>query len=133
MENKHVGLLIIGIAIVVGILVLIFNISLRSISEMSCSHGPECTMYGTMNAQLWISLSITLIILLIGIIILFTKPKEKIVVKTLREKKKKLNLAGLDKNEKEIIKYSAERKRCNIPENTDGKIKYWKSWNNQTS
>ncbi len=103
MENKHVGLLIIGIGIIVGILVLIFNFSLKSISEMSCSHGPECTMYSTMNAQLWISLSITLIIFVIGIVIMFTKPKEKIVVKTLREKKKKLDVSGLDKKEKEVI------------------------------
>lgn len=103
MENKHVGLLIIGIAVVVGILVLIFNLSLKSISEMSCSHGPECTMYDTMNAQLWISLSITLVILLIGIIIMFTKPKERIIVKTIRKRKKKINLTGLDKKEKEVI------------------------------
>jgi uncharacterized membrane protein len=104
MENKHVGMLIIGIALVVGILVLIFNFSLKTISEMSCSHGPECTMYDTMNAQLWISLSIVLIILIIGIVIMLTKPKEKLVVKTLHEKKKKLNLNGLDKNEKEVVK-----------------------------
>jgi uncharacterized membrane protein len=104
MENKHVGMLIIGIALVVGILVLIFNFSLKTISEMSCSHGPECTMYDTMNAQLWISLSIVLIILIIGIVIMLTKPKEKLVVKTLHETKKKLNLNGLDKNEKEVVK-----------------------------
>jgi uncharacterized membrane protein len=103
MENKHVGWLIIGIALVIGILVLIFNFSLKTISEMSCSHGPECTMYDTMNAQLWISLSIVLIIFIIGIVIMLTKPKEKLVVKTIKEKKKKLNLAGLDKKEKEVI------------------------------
>ena len=77
MENKHVGLLIIGIAIIIGILVLIFNISLRNISEMSCSHGPECTMYSTMNAQLWISLSITLIILIMGLLLCLQNPKKK--------------------------------------------------------
>jgi len=103
MENKHVGLLIIGIAVVMVILVLIFNFSLKSLSEMSCSHGPECTMYGTMNAQLWISLSIILVIVIIGVVIMLTKPKEKIVVKTIHEKKKKLNLEGLDKKEKEVI------------------------------
>ena len=85
------------------ILVLIFNFSLKSLSEMSCSHGPECTMYGTMNAQLWISLSIILVIVIIGVVIMLTKPKEKIVVKTIHEKKKKLNLEGLDKKEKEVI------------------------------
>lgn len=108
MENKHVGLLIIGIGIIVGILVLIFNLSLKEIAEMSCSHGPECTMYNTMNSQLWISLSVTLIILVIGFVVMFTKPKEKIIVRTQREKKKKLNLEGLDKNEKRVIEIIQE-------------------------
>lgn len=103
MENKHVGLLIIGIGIVIGILVLIFNFTLKTVAEMSCSHGPECTMYDTMNAQLWISLSITLIVFIIGIVIMITKPKERIIVKTIKEKKKKLNLDGLEKNEKEAV------------------------------
>src|SRR4030042_929734 len=103
MENKHVGLLIVGIGIVVGILVLIFNLSLKSITEMSCSHGPECTMYDTMGAQLWISLSITLIIFIIGIIIMLTKPKEKIVIRIKKEKKKKMDITGLDRNEKKVI------------------------------
>ncbi|MCL5018443.1 MAG: MarR family transcriptional regulator [Candidatus Pacearchaeota archaeon] len=56
-----------------------------------------------MNAQLWISLSITLIVFIIGIVIMITKPKERIIVKTIKEKKKKLNLDGLEKNEKEAV------------------------------
>lgn len=103
MENKHVGLLIIGIGIIVGILVSIFNFSVNSMIQNSCSHGPECPMYNAVTSQLWISLSITLIIFLIGLVILLTKPKEKIVVKTIREKKKKLNLDRLDDNEKKVI------------------------------
>lgn len=103
MENKQVGLLIIGISVVVGIIVLIFNLTLKGIVNASCSHGSSCSMYSTMNAQLWISLSLALIILIIGLVIMFTKPKEKIIVKTLKEKKRKLNTEGLDNQEKKVI------------------------------
>jgi uncharacterized membrane protein len=103
LENKQVGLLIIGISVVVGIIVLIFNLTLKNIVNASCSHGSSCSMYSTMNAQLWISLSLALIILIIGLVIMFSKPKERIIVKTLKEKKKKLNLEGLDSQEKKVI------------------------------
>ena len=103
MENKNVGFLIIGIAIVIGIIVWIFNSALVTIVGTTCTHGPSCTMYDTIRTQTWLSLSIAGVILIIGLFIMFIKPKEKIIVKTLKEKKKKLNLDGLDANEKKVI------------------------------
>ncbi len=103
MENKNVGLLIIGIAVVIGIIVWIFNSALTSIVGQTCTHGSSCSMYNTISTQTWLSLSIAGIILLIGLFIMFTKPKERIIIKTKKEKKKKLNLSGLDSREKEII------------------------------
>ncbi|MEK6827253.1 MAG: hypothetical protein AABX99_02095, partial [Nanoarchaeota archaeon] len=50
-----------------------------------------------------LSLSITAIVFIIGLVIIFTKPKEKIIIKTIKEKKKKLDLSGLDKNEREAV------------------------------
>lgn len=105
MENKHVGFLIIGIGVVVGILVLIFNWTLNDLIGSTCTHGPECTMYDTVAIQTWISLSIVAIILIIGFVIIFMKPKEKVVVRTIKEKKKKLDLKGLDKEEKKVIDF----------------------------
>ncbi|MCX6747309.1 MAG: hypothetical protein NTU63_04225 [Candidatus Pacearchaeota archaeon] len=103
MENKSVGLLIIGISIVIGIIVWIFNSALTAIVGTSCNMGPSCTMYDTIKTQTWLSLSIAGIILVIGLFIMFLKPKEKIIIRTKREKKKKLNLEGLEQNEKKII------------------------------
>jgi len=60
-------------------------------------------MYDTIKTQTWLSLSIAGIILVIGLFIMLSKPKEKIVVKTLKAKKKKLDLTSLDKNEKKAI------------------------------
>ena len=82
---------------------LISNLSLKSVAEMSCAHKEECTMYGAMNSQLWISLTITLIIFVIGIMIMLTKPKEKIIIKLKKEQKKKMNSSALDKDEKKVI------------------------------
>lgn len=103
MENKNVGLLIIGIAVVIGIIVFIFNMALKDISNQSCTMGPTCTMYDTIRTQTYLSLAIIAVIVIIGFVIMFSKPKEKIIVKTIKEKKKKLNLEGLDKDEKKVI------------------------------
>lgn len=103
MENKQVGMLIIGIAIVMAIIVLIFNLGLKDIVSQTCSHGPSCSMYGTIKTQTWISLAIIGVIVVIGVVIMFTKPKEKIIIKKEKEKKKKLDLSGLDKDEKKVM------------------------------
>ena len=107
MENKHVGLLIIGIAIVMASIVGIFNSALNNVVGATCSHGTSCGMYDTLRTQTWLSLAIVGVIVAIGLFIMFSKPKieiqEKIVVKKIKEKKKKLNLEGLDSKEKEAM------------------------------
>lgn len=110
MENKNVGLLIVGIGIVMTIVVLLFSSVLKDTIGLTCSHGPTCEMYSNVNVQTWISLSIVAIVFIIGFMIMFTKPKEKIItqekviVKKIKEKKKKLDLSGLDAKEKEVVK-----------------------------
>jgi len=103
MENKNVGWLIVGISIAIVIIVLIFNLSLRNIVSQTCGHGSSCSMYSTISSQMWMSFSIIAIILIIGLVIMFTKPKEKIIIKRIKEKRKKLNLNGLDRDEKNVI------------------------------
>ncbi|MDO8622941.1 MAG: MarR family transcriptional regulator [archaeon] len=103
MENRNVGLLIIGIAVVMAIIVFLFNSVLKENLGLVCSHGPSCEMYTNLNVQTWISLSIVAVVFIIGLVIMFNKPKEKIIVKTIREKKKKLNLEGLENDERKVI------------------------------
>jgi len=103
MENKNVGYLVIGIAIVMAVIVFMFNSVLKENLGLVCSHGPSCEMYSNLNTQTWISFSIIAIVFIIGLVLVFSKPKEKIVVKTLREKKKKLDLSGLDAKEKDVV------------------------------
>ncbi len=108
MDNKTVGWIIIGIAVVMTIIVWIFNFSLKNIVGSTCSMGASCTMYDTIKIQTWISLSIVAIILIIGLVIMFTKPEERLIIKKIKEKKKRLNLDGLDNKEKEIVKILKE-------------------------
>lgn len=108
MENKQVGWLIVGIAVVMTVIVLMFNFVLKEALGTTCSHGPSCGMYASANIQTWISLSIVVIIFVIGFAIMFTKPKEKIIIKKIKEKKKKLDLNGLGKDEKKVMKFLQE-------------------------
>ncbi len=103
LENKHVGILVMGISFVIGIIILIFNKGLRDIAAETCSHGPECTMYSTISLQTWMSLAIAGVVFILGLVIMFNKPKDRIVIKTVKDKKKKLNLEGLDALEKKVI------------------------------
>ena len=108
MENKHVGWLIIGIAFVIGIIVWIFNMALKDIVGQTCVHGPSCTMYDTIKTQTIVSFAIIAVIIIIGLVIMFSKPKEKIVIKKVKEqvevKRKLIDYSKLDKEEKVVVK-----------------------------
>lgn len=114
MKNKNVGFLVIGIGAVMGIIVWLFNSVLKQNLNLTCGHGPECGMYQNIAVQSWISLAIVGIILIIGVVIMISKPEEKIIVKTktkkVREKKKPLNLKGLNKREKKAIRLLKKNK-----------------------
>ena len=107
MENKYVGGIIVGLGIIIGIIVMIFNFGLKKIVGDTCTHGATCSMYDTIAVQTWISLAIVFIILIIGIFMMFLKPKEKIIVKTKKihvdKPKKKIDTSKLEKDEKEVI------------------------------
>lgn len=84
MKNKNVGLLVIGISIVMGFIIFIFNKGMTSIVTESCSHGPSCTMYGTIAAQTYISLGLSALILVLGIFLFFSKPEERLIIKKIK-------------------------------------------------
>ncbi len=104
MENKNIGWLIVGISTFIGAIIAIFYFGVNKIIGATCSHGPSCGMYDTLRVQTWISIAIALVVLFIGIFFIFAKTPEKIVTKIIKEKKKQINLEGLDKIEKEVVK-----------------------------
>ena len=108
MKNKNVGYLIIGISIMIVVIIYIFNNGLQNIVDKTCLHGPNCTMYDTIQMQTWLSLSIAGIVLTIGLFLIFTKEPEKIIYK--EKQNKKINTDKLDNQEKEIIKLLQKEK-----------------------
>ena len=117
MKNKNVGYLITGISILIIFIIFLFNKGLTEIVKTTCSHGPSCPMYGTINTQTYLSLAIAVFILLIGIFLIFSKENEKIVIKQIKplktlEPKKftKKSLEGLNNDEKTIVNLLLENK-----------------------
>lgn len=108
MRNKNVGALIIGIAVVIGIIVLIFNLGLKNIVGDTCTHGSTCSMYDTIAIQTYVSLGIAGLILVIGLFLFFSKESERVIVKKIKEKievkRKPVNYSNLDKDEKVVVK-----------------------------
>lgn len=108
MKNKNVGYLIIGFAVVIGIIVLLFNSALTTIVSTSCSHGSTCPMYGTIRTQTYVAGALIAIIIAIGLFFIFSKEETKIITKTKRveveAKRKPIDYSKLDKEEKVIVK-----------------------------
>ena len=71
-------------------------------------------MYKTINQQTYLALGIVGLLVIFGLVLIFFKPNEKLVIqeKTIRvkvpEKKKKLDLNGLENNEKRIVEVIQE-------------------------
>lgn len=99
MKNKHVGYLIIAIALIIGLIIFLFNRALTTIVSETCTHGPACSMWQTIDYQTYIGLILMFIIFSIGIyMIFFNKEKEENVEN--KKKELKLNETNLFEKEK---------------------------------
>ncbi len=105
MENKNVGLMILGIAVLLVVIIFLFQTALKEIVIAGCGaeHAITCPMNITINQQTYLALAIVGILVVVAGVLIFTKPKEKIIVKRIKEKKKKLDLSKLDRDEKRVI------------------------------
>ena len=105
MENKHVGFLVLGIAVLLILIIFLYQTALKEIVIASCgaAHTTACPMSQSINQQTYLSLGIIGILVVIGFVLIFTKPEERIVIKKVKEKKKKLDLKGLDRDEKKVV------------------------------
>lgn len=108
MENRNVGWILIGLSVLFVIVILLFNTALKDIVATSCSlehDADSCPMYDTISKQTFLALGIVGLLIIVGFVLIFSKPEEKIVVKTktIKEKKKKIDVSKLDKKEKEVV------------------------------
>ncbi|MBN2567381.1 MarR family transcriptional regulator [Candidatus Woesearchaeota archaeon] len=73
MKNRTVGVLVIGIALLIGFIIWAFNRAMTQIVNTACSHGPACPMWGTLNFQTYVSVGIMVFVAAIGgYLIIFT-------------------------------------------------------------
>jgi len=105
MENKKVGYILLGIAFLLIIIILLFHSALKEIVVMGCGeeHSLTCPMNITINQQTYLALSIVGLLIIISIVLIFTKPKEKIIIRTIKKRKKKIDKSKLGNNEKKVI------------------------------
>ena len=107
MKNKIVGILIIGIAILMGFIIFSFSTSLSKIAISSCSDvasGLSCPIVEASNFQTKISLGITMFLLLIGFYLIFFAKEEKLVTKVIKVKEQIKPKEITIENFKEIMK-----------------------------
>lgn len=118
MKIKHVGYLLIGLAIIMLIIVLLFKQSLAAYLYEACPllQDPattECPATKTLNQQSYLAFSLVAIIALIGVILTIVKPEQKIVVKTITpkpQKQKPIDTIDLSKEERQILELIQKEK-----------------------
>jgi len=85
MKNRTVGMLIVGIALVIGFIIYIFNNALTTIVATECSHGLSCPMWGTIGFETNVALGLMIIVIGIGLYLIFFS-KDEIVIKRITER-----------------------------------------------
>ena len=117
MENKNVGYILLGISILVVILTIMFSNTLKSFVDSSCTlaHGTgSCPMYETIDQQTYLALSIVGLLLVVSIVLIFSKPQKEFIIKTKtiheKLKKKSYDLSDLKSEEKKVFELVRENR-----------------------
>jgi uncharacterized membrane protein len=117
MENKYVGYILVGISLLMTIIIFMFQSALTSFVDSSCTlaHGGNyCPMYDTIDKQTYLSLSIVGVLILVALIMIFSKPGEKVIIKTRtiekKVKKKEIDTSNLTKEEKQVLSVLVQNK-----------------------
>ena len=103
MKNRVAGFIIVGIALLIGFIVFSFNMALTDIVNASCSHGPSCPMWGTINFQTYVGMGIMVFVIGVGVYFIFAGENEKIITTIIRER--------IKEKEKPVVKDYTEIKK----------------------
>ena len=85
MKNRTVGMLIVGIALVIGAIIYMFNQAMTTIVATECSHGLSCPMWGTIDFQTNVAIGLMTIVIGIGLYLVFFS-KDEMVIKRITER-----------------------------------------------
>ena len=114
MENKNVGYLVLAISTLIVFIIFLFNRALNSFLDATCGvagHN-ECLMFDTVTQQTYLSLAIVSVLIIIGLVLVFSKPNERVIVKKIKEKKqtKKIDTSDLRLEDKKVLKMVTDDK-----------------------
>jgi uncharacterized membrane protein len=85
MKNRTVGMLIVGIALVIGAIIYMFNQAMTTIVATECTHGTSCPMWGTIGFETNVALGLMIIVIGIGLYLIFFS-KDEVIVRRITEK-----------------------------------------------
>ena len=118
MDNKKLGIIIIGICILLGVILFSFKAQLDKQTETACGCvADSCPMEEKFSWPTYAGIIVLSILVALGIYLIFFEKSQKEIISTLEKHKKvqtedeKFNilLKGLDKEEKKIIKAVKEQ------------------------
>ena len=114
MENKNVGWLILGLSVVIIMVVFLFNNAMQEIVN-NCplvQQGLQCPSHGTVRQQTYLSLAIAGILIIIGLFLVFSKQREKIIIRKANDKIKirGIDMQELSHEERKVLKIVQENK-----------------------
>lgn len=115
MDNKNVGWLIVGISVLIIGIIFLFNNAMRSIVESGCTMdhlNGLCPAYNTITQQTYLSLAIVGVLLIIGLVIMFSKPQEKVIIKKVKEKNSGIRIddSSLSVDERKVLTIIREKR-----------------------
>jgi uncharacterized membrane protein len=112
MENKNVGYLVLGISALIVVIIFLYRNALKEIIGASCGslHGESCPMLVTVNQQTYLALAIVGVLVVLSLVLIFSKQSEKIVIKKVKEKevKKKVDTSDLRPEDRKVLKLIQE-------------------------
>jgi uncharacterized membrane protein len=124
-----VGIIVVGISLLIGFLVWLFNKSLANIVNDSCSHGPTCPMWGSIRFETNVGLGLMVFVILVGLYLIFFAKDDPQIVKEVHHEvkiiKEQVKAKKLDKEHYQKILHTLESDERKIMEKileSDGSI-----------
>lgn len=114
MENKNVGWLVLGIAALLSIIVYLFNSAATALA-LDCpnlAEGYICSAHKALRQEVYLSFVIVGVLALVGIILIFSRPNVKIIIKRMKENKEsnKINMNSLRNEDRQVFNLIKENK-----------------------
>lgn len=109
MKDRHVGLMLVAVAALVGFLIWSYDNALTTIVNTTCTHGAACPMYATIDAQRNASYALAALVAVAGLYFVFFKKEEQLPAAPFeRRSKAAADLSKLEGDEKTVASYIQE-------------------------